>query len=62
MHKEKIEMASSRKHAVNYLEMCVNSSKAQRELMDKIPVLSTVNLTDPSKAPKEIVSEVFESF
>ena len=42
--------------------MCINTGKAQRELIDKAPTISVVNLTDPSKVPKEIIVELFEQF
>jgi hypothetical protein len=37
-------------------------SKSQREFLDKVHLLGTVNLTDPSKIPKEVVSELFEAY
>lgn len=62
INKEKLEIANHRKAAVHYLELSVTLSKVQREFMDKQHLMGTVNLTDPSKIPREIASELFEAF
>ena len=62
MGKEKIEIANCRRQAVHYTEAAVNMSKALREFVDRQHTMSAVNLTDPSKVPREIISELFETF
>lgn len=62
MQREKMEIVNHKKAAVFYLEQCVNVSKSQREFLDKQHILAQVNLTDPSKIPREVASELFEAF
>ena len=57
-----MEIANNKRQSVFYLEASVNISKILREFIDKQHILNTVNLTDPSKVPREVISEIFEVF
>jgi hypothetical protein len=58
---EILEIINYKRKAVYCLEASVNATNAEKELMDRYPQIGVTNLTDPSKIPKEIAAELFES-
>lgn len=46
---------------MHYLEIANLISQKQRTFMDSANTLSVTNLLDPTKIPKEIVTELFEA-
>lgn len=62
INKEKVEIANCKRQAIHYIDAAVTVSRALREFVDRQHTLSAVNLTDPSKVPREIISELFEAF
>ena len=58
--KEILEVYNYRMKATKYLEAVVLTGVARLEFNDKQHELGLVNLTDASKIPKEIISELYE--
>jgi len=59
--KEVLTVFNYRVRATKYLEAAVSASVAQVDFYDKQHELGLAALTDPSKIPREVVSELFEA-
>lgn len=60
-NKEALTVYNYRNKATKFLEAAVTASTAQADFNDKQHELGLTNLTDASKIPKEVISELFEA-
>ena len=58
--RENLAIFNHKKASAHYLSAAVTVSKGQREFNDSAHTLTTANLTDPGKVPREVASEMFE--
>lgn len=59
--KETLAIFNHKRASAHYLRAAVTVSKSQREFLDKQHQISTTNLVDVGKIPREISSELFEA-
>lgn len=59
--KEALAVYNHKKASVHYMETANLISQKQRTFTDSAHTISVTNLTDPTKIPKEIVTELFEA-
>lgn len=59
--KETLAVFNHKKAAAHYMKAAIGVTKSQREFLDKQHSIGTTNLTDPSKIPREIATELFEA-
>ena len=60
-NREALAIFNHKKASIHYLELANQVSVKQRAFIDSANILSQTNLLDPTKIPREIVSELFES-
>jgi hypothetical protein len=58
---EKLEVLNLRKQAKEYCDLGNKLFNARNELQENYHVIIQTNLTDPSKIPKELMHDIFES-
>jgi hypothetical protein len=59
--KESIEVFNYKTRSIKFLKSTVKGSLARKALLDESHDLQIANLTDSSKVPREVISELFEA-
>ena len=59
--KETLEIYNNKKASAHYLKATITVGQAERAFLDEAHKVTIAPLTDPTKVPREVASELFES-